>query len=304
MYRIVDWDKYFENNRTRELKKLTWVPIPNKQDGDGYTELMDHPDGVVHYGVWCAIVGVASKCDPRGTLVRDGARPHNEASLSRMTRIPAAVIRAAMTRLVETIGWVEIIPDPPTSNGVATISHERAALEPHRHAARSQDSALKGIEEKGIEEKGTEFSLANEPVTAKVDGREYAAGASNGKPPKQPRPYTADFERWWEIYPRKVKKETAFPEFEKAVKRIGIQRQLLPIEALDWLMKVTRIYAECREGKDPTKTPHPPTWLHGGRYDDDQATWRQPDISDNPRAAASDLRRELDRRDQDYVAPQ
>ena len=26
LYRIVDWDSYYENNRTRELKTLQWVP--------------------------------------------------------------------------------------------------------------------------------------------------------------------------------------------------------------------------------------------------------------------------------------
>ena len=46
IYKISGWDKHFENNRTRELKFLSWVPFPNKHDGDGYTELMDHKDGV------------------------------------------------------------------------------------------------------------------------------------------------------------------------------------------------------------------------------------------------------------------
>jgi hypothetical protein len=68
MLRIVDWELHFENNRTKELKRLTWVPFPNRHDGDGYTELLDHPDGAAHYGAWCAMVQVASKCDPRGTL--------------------------------------------------------------------------------------------------------------------------------------------------------------------------------------------------------------------------------------------
>jgi hypothetical protein len=40
LYRIVDWDELFENSRTRQMKKMTWVPLPNKHDGDGYTELM------------------------------------------------------------------------------------------------------------------------------------------------------------------------------------------------------------------------------------------------------------------------
>ena len=50
--RIKDWSEHFENNRTRELKSLTFVCIPNKLDGDGYTELIDHPNGISHYGAW------------------------------------------------------------------------------------------------------------------------------------------------------------------------------------------------------------------------------------------------------------
>ncbi len=61
--RICDWDTLYENNRTRGYKKLNWVPIPNRMDGDGYTELVDHPNGAAHLGAWIAIVQVASRCE-------------------------------------------------------------------------------------------------------------------------------------------------------------------------------------------------------------------------------------------------
>ncbi len=113
-YRIRDWDKHFENNRTRLLKHLDWVPMPNKQDGDGYTELVDHPDGPAHYGAWCAIVQVASKCHPRGTLLRDGSTPHTPQSLARKSRLPAGILQAAITRLLS-IGWIEVYDHPAPS---------------------------------------------------------------------------------------------------------------------------------------------------------------------------------------------
>jgi len=111
VYRIRGWDEYFENNRTRELKVLSWVPVPNKQDGDGYTELMDHKDGAAHFGCWHAILQVASKCDPRGTLLRDSKRAHDLASLSRITRIPVKVLKVAIERLL-IIRWLEIYDNP------------------------------------------------------------------------------------------------------------------------------------------------------------------------------------------------
>ncbi|MDZ4341352.1 MAG: hypothetical protein U1E51_02810, partial [Candidatus Binatia bacterium] len=99
------WGDVFENNRTRELKRMTWVAMPNKHDGDGYTELLNHPDGPAHFGVWCAIVQVASKCDPRGALVRDTGKPHTAESISRMTRFPMKVVESAMHRLLQ-ISWL------------------------------------------------------------------------------------------------------------------------------------------------------------------------------------------------------
>jgi hypothetical protein len=105
MIEIVGWDKNYENNRTRDMVKMQWVPIPNRLDGDGYTELVSHPNGPAHFGAWCALLAVASRCGKRGTLLRDGGQPHDEASLERITRIPAETWRAALPRLV-TIGWI------------------------------------------------------------------------------------------------------------------------------------------------------------------------------------------------------
>lgn len=136
LYAIRDWKKHFENNRTAELKHLHWVPFPTKHDGDGYTSLLDHPDGAAHFGAWCALVQVAARCGmtatTRGRLLRDlGNRtePHTPASLARITRIPENIISAAIVRLCE-IGWLEqipqegaIIPQVP-----AAIPQEGAAL--------------------------------------------------------------------------------------------------------------------------------------------------------------------------------
>lgn len=112
-YRIRGWPEHFENNRTAELKNLTWVRMPVKLDGDGYTELLDHPQGAAHYGAWVACVLVAARCDPRGTLLRDGGRPHDAASLSRITRIPNKTLTDALERFVQ-IGWMDAEGPPLT----------------------------------------------------------------------------------------------------------------------------------------------------------------------------------------------
>ena len=64
VYRIKDWEDHFENNRTREVKVMHWVPIPTKMDGDGYTELIDMDSGTVIFGIWIMLIEVAAKCRP------------------------------------------------------------------------------------------------------------------------------------------------------------------------------------------------------------------------------------------------
>jgi len=111
-YRIKDWEDYFENNRTRELKNMAWVPIPNKMDGDGYTQIFEHKQGVEIFAIWILCVEVASRCDPRGTLMRDAEKEHDFASLSRITRAPAKTFETALPFLAQ-IGWLEQVTINP-----------------------------------------------------------------------------------------------------------------------------------------------------------------------------------------------
>lgn len=119
--RIKDWSAH-ENNRTRELVNVRHILLPTKFTGDGYTELLDHPNGAAHYGAWVACVIAAAisqvrRTNPalpphlRGTLFRDLTKSHDSASLSRLTRIPASVFEEAIERLIA-IGWMERIELP------------------------------------------------------------------------------------------------------------------------------------------------------------------------------------------------
>ncbi len=124
---IADWGKHYENNKTRELKRVKWVSLHNKLDDEGYTTLVDHPSGAAHFGVWCAILEVASRgktkgeiqdgekkydASPfphgRGLLLRENGEPHDEKTLSRLIRMPSALIEEVLPRL-KAIGWVKTI---------------------------------------------------------------------------------------------------------------------------------------------------------------------------------------------------
>lgn len=143
-WKVKDWGAEFENNRTRELKHLEWVPIPNRMDGDGYTELVDHPNGAAHFGAWIAIVEIASKCDERGTLMRNGRGiPHDAASLSRISRIPEEIFLEAIPRLIK-IGWLE-----PINVIEITRKPEKPAEIPQEGATPPQEGASTRARDEG-----------------------------------------------------------------------------------------------------------------------------------------------------------
>jgi hypothetical protein len=129
---VVNWNRIFENHRTRVLSgPLKWVLMPTRQDGSGFSTLMDHPDGAAHYGCWTLLCEVAAKCTPRGYLFWTSGQPapaldrrdpahgvdpiettpravaHDVTSLSRQSRVPTPILSDAIKRLLSPVGWLE-----------------------------------------------------------------------------------------------------------------------------------------------------------------------------------------------------
>lgn len=134
-YSIADWDDHFENNRSREVKNLAYVMLPNKHDGEGYNELIEGKNGPAMFGCWVAIVQVASKCDVRGKLVNNG-KSLSAKSISLKTRLPEELIVATLEKLIS-IGWVTTSGDDGTTSreGAATsrnVATEQNRTEPNR----------------------------------------------------------------------------------------------------------------------------------------------------------------------------
>ncbi len=154
-FRIKDWNVHFENNRTRDLKVMAWIPVPNKHDGDGYTALVDRENGSAILGAWLVILQVASKCDPRGSLLRDGKKPHTSHSIARITRLPAGIIQEALDICSKEVQWIEIVELTDNPQEGAVIPQE-GAITPH-----PTDEEGKGMELK--EEKGTCSVFSEEP---------------------------------------------------------------------------------------------------------------------------------------------
>lgn len=157
-YRIKDWDEHFENASSRKLKKLDWVPIPNKMDGSGYTALVDHPHGAAHLGAWIAMVEIASRQkSPRdGSLTQVSSGLYDLCQcLGRISRLPSIVFEEVIPRLVE-IGWVEeVFSNQQTSENLPQ-SADVSADSPTTSADSPTTSAKSGSTGKGITGKGRE----------------------------------------------------------------------------------------------------------------------------------------------------
>ena len=107
-YRIRDWEKWFENNRSKSVENLRWVPIPNKHDGENFITIIRSENGAEIYAAWVLMVQVASKCQPRGSLLRGNGQPHTAATLSLKTNAPESWFKLAFEFLERHTDWLDI----------------------------------------------------------------------------------------------------------------------------------------------------------------------------------------------------
>jgi len=164
--RIRDWDKHFENASSRKLKRLDWVAVPIKTDGEGYTALVDHPNGAAHLGAWYAIVEAAAKQTPkenRGML--PGGIPQGVGgicqSLGRMSRLPSGIFQEVIPRLLE-IGWLEEVQSNQQSATTSAESPKTLA----ESATTSADCGVTGQDRTGQGTTGQDIAAVAERMYA------------------------------------------------------------------------------------------------------------------------------------------
>lgn len=107
-----------------------------------------------------------------------------------------------------------------------------------------------------------------------------SAGEKKGKSrnPKSLTKRTADFERWYALYPKRVGVDAAAKAFATAMKRIE-ERHVDREAALNWLISVTGVFADSPKGRGKYCW-NPSTFLNQGHYDDDQSQWQHGDGAD------------------------
>ena len=108
LYSIRNWNSLYENNRSRTVKDLSWVAIPNSHDGENFTNIMAHKDGAIIFTAFILMVEIASKCLPRGTLQKDNGTPHTVGSLSAKCRAPASWFEIAISYLEKETDWLDV----------------------------------------------------------------------------------------------------------------------------------------------------------------------------------------------------
>ena len=170
LYRIKNWNSLFENNRSRTVADLAWVAIPNRHDGENYSMIITSKHGAEIFAAWVLMVQVASRCHPRGSLLRDSGKPHNPDSLSIKTRAPAIWFERAISFLLEHTDWLEI--EELASACQPPVSRVSVACQ-----AGDEERKKEGME--GTEGNGTE--LKEPSLSGKPDGGQVLEVVKSGK---------------------------------------------------------------------------------------------------------------------------
>jgi len=82
---------------------------------------------------------------------------------------------------------------------------------------------------------------------------------------KQEKPTETGFDKFWELYPRKIAKASARKAWNKATKTIPA----------DELLKLVKAYSESKL-PESTFIPYPASWLNNDRWDDVEITDNKP----------------------------
>ena len=79
-------------------------------------------------------------------------------------------------------------------------------------------------------------------------------------------------------YPRKVGKSAALSKIEQALKSLASDT---PARDAKWLLDRVKEFARSETGRGEY-CPHPSTWFHQGRYNDDPAEWNRKNVQKPP----------------------
>ena len=235
VYRVKDWERWFESAKSKTFKNKTQAYIPRKQNGLGYNLLLGSKNGEAIYGAWCALViFLSGHSPPRSGWLTDGGawdgRPLTPSDLELTTRIKAATFEQMLALCSsETIGWI------------STYNHK--------------DSLVSC--------QSPELSLSPVPVPIPDTITHPRSDSVESVHSRHHIQNTHDADIIYAAYPRKVAKPAAVKAIQRALRKAS------PIH----LLERTKAYALATADSDPQFIPYPATWFNQQRYNDDPATW-------------------------------
>ena len=123
LYQIANYDRFFENHKSRLVDRCSFVCVPNKHGGCGLSNLLSEPNGAAVYGIWMLILQVCSR-QPRprcGYLTVDGTpngRRYSSAELANLFRRPQSEVlnclRVVSSPMVDFIKLIDGTPEAPS----------------------------------------------------------------------------------------------------------------------------------------------------------------------------------------------
>jgi hypothetical protein len=159
VYKIAKWSTLYENNESRKLKKLQWVPIPTGMDSSGYQALLDHfgDRAPALYGTWIGLVTIAANCHDRGILRNSRGIPLTISHLSRMTGFDAGLFSELFAWASSPeVGWLEAETDTAVSEQQPKTVENPVVLP---SSGNSPEDLPTSPQKTGVEWKGTRREL-------------------------------------------------------------------------------------------------------------------------------------------------
>ena len=167
VYQIVDWEKHYENAKSKHIDHKTFSCTPNKQDGLGYQLLLKEFNGTALYGAFISVTLIQSKhTKPRkGWLTVDGkrdSRPLTAKDISIKTHIPTKIIQRMLDACCDArIGWITVYDDIANC-GKCFQKDTSGDSEGYQVSSESPLEGIEGIE--GIDEVGVSGSIISDFV--------------------------------------------------------------------------------------------------------------------------------------------
>jgi hypothetical protein len=179
LYVIPNWERDFENNKSRIIETLTWMPIQNHFDGKRINRIKKLTKPLEKYGAFHVIAAIASRCEYRGVLL-DNDGPVGPIEIADKTGFPLKELAAAFEELsTPVIGLLEKHEIVQDENGGWPLPDTVRRWATHRSTRRQTKT-------RGGNEEPRSAAERREPEPAKTPPRDTARQPAAPSGPASP----------------------------------------------------------------------------------------------------------------------